>query len=275
MKTNDIYSPQDIKRFSIEELEELVRQIRLSIRPRTSSIGGSISPNLGVMEALTAMHYSFDPFHDKIVIDVPHQDFPHKTLTGRGYSFLSDDRYRRMNEQPDPLLCPEYDLFYASHTAPALSLCIDLARARQTARADYNIVAFVGDGSLCGGDAFESLDCGSDVKGSLVVIFNDTLTSFAPCSGGMHAKLQQLRDTHGTAPDNIFKAFGWGYFYVEDGNDIGMCISAMEKAREMNGPVLVHVNTHNCAISVQGEPTAETMLWPSPFAAAVEEKEIV
>lgn len=88
MKTNDIYSPQDIKRLSIEELEELVRQIRLSIRPSTSNIGGNLSPNLGVMEALTAMHYAFDPYHDKIVIDVPHQDFPTRRSRGEPTVFF-------------------------------------------------------------------------------------------------------------------------------------------------------------------------------------------
>lgn len=262
MKTNDIHSPQDIKRLNIEELQELVREVRQSIRPRTSNIGGILTPNLSVIEALTAVHFAFDPLCDKIVVDASQQNFPHKTLTGRAYSFLSDDRYRRMNEQPDPVLSPEYDLFFASHTAPALSLCIDLAVARKTARSGYRIAAFVGAGSLCGGDAFESLDRGSDLPGGLVVVFNDTLTSFSPGTGGMNARIQHLRDSGGTAPDNIFKAFGWGYFYVEDGNNIARCIAAIEEARDLNRPAIVHVNTRNCAIS-------------APFAVASEKKVIV
>lgn len=265
MELKNIKNPQDIKSLSIEELKQLAEQMRHAILYRTSSIGGHVGPNLGAVEAMTAMHYVFDAPRDKIVIDVSHQDFPHKMLTGRAYGFLSPEGFAKIGEYTEPSESPEYDLFYAGHTSPAISLCVGLARARELASANYRIVAFVGDGALSGGEALEGLNQGADVKGSLVIIFNDNQMAIAPDSGGMYAKLAELRATAGTAEDNIFKSFGWEYLYVADGNDMGKCIGALEKARDMNRPVVVHINTQKGEGYAPAEKDREAFHWRPPF----------
>lgn len=106
MDLKNIKNPQDIKALSIEQLKQLAVQMRQAILYRTSSIGGHVGPNLGAVEAMTAMHYVFDAPHDKIVIDVSHQDFPHKMLTGRAYGFLSPEGFAKIGEYTEPSESP-------------------------------------------------------------------------------------------------------------------------------------------------------------------------
>lgn len=265
MELKDIRSPRDIKNLPVSELEDLAAQMRAAILFKTSTIGGHVGPNLGDVEIMTAMHYVFDAPEDKIVIDVSHQDFVHKMLTGRAYGFLSPDDFRLVGEYTDPKESPDYDLFYAGHTSPALSLCTGIAKARELTGGDYRIIAFVGDGSLSGGEAFEGLNAGATVNGNLILIFNDNQMAIAPDYGGMYEGLRKLRETNGTAPDNIFKAFGWDYVYVAEGNDMKACIDALEKVKDSKKPVVVHVNTQKGEGYAPAEEHREEFHWSVPF----------
>lgn len=265
MELKDIKSPQDIKKLPLSELKDLASQMRSAILYRTSSIGGHVSPNLGDVEAMMAMHYVFDAPKDKIVIDVSHQDFPHKMLTGRAYGFLSQEGFNIIGEYTDPKESPEYDLFYAGHTSPALSLATGLAKARELNGENHRIVAFVGDGSLSGGEAFEGLDAGATIKGNLVLIFNDNQMAIAPDYGGIYTGLKKLRETNGTSSDNLFKAFGWDYVYVANGNDLQACIDALNKVKDYDHPVVVHINTQKGEGYAPAEEDREKFHWSVPF----------
>ena len=265
MELKDIKSPADIRNLSIEELENLCTQIRDGILNRTSKIGGHVSPNLGATELITAVHYVFDTPKDKFVLDVSHQDFPHKMLTGRAYGFLDPERFDEVGEYTEPHESPEYDLFYAGHTSPAISLCTGLAKARELNKQDYRIVALVGDGSLSGGMAFEGLNAGANIKGNFVVIINDNQISIAPNYGGMYVKLRELRETAGTADDNIFRSFGWDYVYLADGNDLKSCIETLHKVKDSDKPVVVHVNSQKGEGYVPAEKYREEFHYRNPF----------
>ena len=265
MELSDIKSPKDIKKLSVPELEDLARQMRDAVLYKTSLVGGHVGPNLGDVEIMTAMHYVFDAPKDKIVIDVSHQDFPHKMLTGSAYGFLNQEDFDKIGEYTDPKESPEYDVFYAGHTSPALSLSTGLAKARMLNGDDYRIIAFVGDGALSGGEAFEGLDAGATIDGNFILIFNDNQMAIAPDYGGMYKHLQDLRETNGTSPNNIFKAFGWDYVYVADGNDMKTCIEALEKVKDSKRPVVVHVNTQKGEGYKPAEENREAWHWQMPY----------
>lgn len=268
MKLIDIKSPQDIKGLDIPTLEDLARQIREGVLNRTSKIGGHVGPNLGSVEIIMAMHYVFDAPTDQLVYDVSHQAFPHKMLTGRADGYLIEEDFDKVGEYTDPKESPEYDIFYAGHTSPALSLCVGLAKARELKGEKYNVVALVGDGALSGGEAFEGLDAGGALTSNLICIINDNQMAIAENHGGMYAHLTQLRETNGTAADNLFKAFGWDYIYVAEGNNVEKMIEALRKVKDSTRPVVVHVNTQKGEGYAPAEEHRESFHFRNPYSLA-------
>ena len=109
-----IKSPADIKAMSLEELQQAASQMRDAVLFRTSQFSGHVGPNLGDIEAVIAMHYVFDAPEDKLVLDVSHQDFPHKMITGRVNGFINPDDFAKVGEYTDPTESPEYDIFYGA-----------------------------------------------------------------------------------------------------------------------------------------------------------------
>lgn len=268
MELKDIKSPKDIRNLSIDELEDLCQQMRKAILYRTSTIGGHVGPNLGAVEIITAIHYVFDTPEDKFVLDVSHQDFPHKMLTGRADVFLNEADFKNVGEYTEPRESPDFDLFYAGHTSPALSLCTGLAKARELNNQSHRIVALVGDGSLSGGMAFEGLNTGAQIKGNFIMVFNDNQMAIAPNYGGIYPRLQELRETNGTADNNIFKSFGWEYVYLSEGNDIRKCIEILEKVKDTQKPIVVHVNTQKGEGYRPAEKYRETFHYSDPYDVA-------
>ena len=84
-----VESPKDIKQMNIDELKGLAVEVRNAILKRNSIIGGHVGPNLGMTDAIIALHYVFNSPVDKIVFDVSHQCYAHKILTGRKNGFLN------------------------------------------------------------------------------------------------------------------------------------------------------------------------------------------
>ena len=271
MELENIKSPADIKGLDYQQLENIASQMREAILNRTSQIGGHVGPNLGSVETILAMHYVFDAPKDKLVYDVSHQAFPHKMLTGRVNGYLYREDFPKVGEYTSPVESPEYDLFYAGHTSPALSLCVGLAKARNLKNDDYNVVALVGDGALSGGEAFEGLDAGGALDSNLICIINDNQMSIAEDHGGMYKHLEHLRETNGTATDNLFKAFNWDYIYVAEGNNVQKMIEALQKVKNSKKPVVVHVNTQKGEGYTPAERYRETFHYRDPFDIATGE----
>lgn len=268
MELKDIKSPADIKGLDIPALETIASEMRQAILGRTSAIGGHVGPNLGAVEPILALHYVFDAPEDRLVFDVSHQDFVHKMLTGRVNAFINPDDYDKAGEYTDPSESPEYDLFYAGHTSPSITLCTGLAKARQLSGDRYNIVAFIGDGSLSGGVAFEGLDAAAALGGNFIVIVNDNQMAIAEDHGGLYHTLARLRETNGTAGDNIFKALGFDYVYVADGNNLEALIGAYRSVRDSDRPVVVHLNTQKGLGYPPAERDREYWHWQMPYIIA-------
>lgn len=268
MELENIKSPADIKGLNYDELEHIATQMREAVLNRTSQIGGHVGPNLGSVEAIIAMHYVFDAPKDRLVYDVSHQSFPHKMLTGRVDGYLYRQDFYKVGEYTCPPESPEYDIFWAGHTSPALSLCVGLAKARELKGDNYNIVVLVGDGALSGGEAFEGLDAGGALNSNLICIINDNQMSIAENHGGMYDHLRELRETNGTSGNNIFKAFNWDYVYVSDGNNIRKMIETLRKVKDTRKPTVVHINTQKGEGYVPAEEYREAFHYRDPYDIA-------
>ena len=237
-----ITSPADIKGYGAAERQVLAREMRDAMLRRASVHGGHFGPDFGAVEAIIALHTVFDSPRDKIVYDISHQSYPHKMLTGRAEAYLDEAQYDAVSGYTNPEESP-HDFFNVGHTSTSISLATGLAKARDLAGRQENIIAFIGDGSLSGGEALEGLNVAGEMDTNFIIVFNDNDQSIAENHGGMYPQLRRLRETNGTAPDNLFRAMGLAYRYVADGNDTEALIAAFSAVKDSTHPVVVHIRT--------------------------------
>ena len=266
MYIEKIKSPAFLKGLNLEELNIVADETRQAVLNRVSKHGGHVGPNLGFVEATVALHYVFDAPKDKLVFDVSHQCYPHKVLTGRASGFLGNvDDMNAISGYSSPAECPEYDNFEVGHTSTSISLATGLQKARDIKGTDENIIAIIGDGSLSGGEAFEGLDEASELGTGIIVIVNDNEMSIAENHGGIYKNLRTLRESRGTCEHNWFKAWGFEYKYLEEGNNIEKLIEVFKSVKGTDKPTVVHIHTekgHGYAPAVANK---EAWHWGLPF----------
>ncbi|TFH69640.1 1-deoxy-D-xylulose-5-phosphate synthase [Cellulomonas sp. HD19AZ1] len=274
-----ISSPQDLRRLSTHEVDELAAEIRAFLVDQVSRTGGHLGPNLGVVELSIALHRVFDSPRDAIVFDTGHQAYVHKLLTGR-QDFSSLRRRDGLSGYPSRAESP-HDVVENSHASTALSWADGIAKARQVrGETDRHTVAVIGDGALTGGMAWEALNnIAADPDRRVVVVVNDNGRSYAPTIGGLAQHLDSLRTTQGyesvlswgkttlrrsgppgrlayealhglkkgikdvVAPQGMFEDLGLKYVGPVDGHDEQAVERALRSARAFGGPVIVHVIT--------------------------------
>ena len=261
---NKINEPKDLKGLSKEELEKLSKEIREILLKKLSIHGGHFGPNFGMVEAIIAMHYVFESPKDKFVFDVSHQSYPHKILTGRKDAFIYEEKYDEVTGYTNPNES-EHDLFNVGHTSTSISLASGLVKARDLKGENYNVVAVIGDGSLSGGEALEGLDFAGEQKSNFIIIVNDNDMSIAENHGGLYKNLKQLRETNGTCECNLFKAMGLDYVYVKEGNNLDELIKTLSKVKDIDHPIVVHINTQKGKGYKLAEENKENWHWTMPF----------
>ena len=244
MYIEKIKSPADLKQLNIEALKVVADETRQAVLNRVSKHGGHVGPNLGFVEATVALHYVFDTPNDKLVFDVSHQSYPHKVLTGRASGFLGNvDEMNAISGYSSPTECPEYDNFEVGHTSTSVSLATGLQKARDIKGTKENIIAVIGDGSLSGGEAFEGLDEASELGTGIIIVVNDNEMSIAEPHGGIYKNLRDLRESNGQCNHNWFKAWGFEYKYLEEGNDVEKLIEVFHSVKDTDKPTVVHIHT--------------------------------
>ena len=273
-----INSPQDLKRLSIEQMEQLAGEIRALLVDTVLVQGGHLASNLGVVELTLALEYVFGEPEDRIVFDVGHQSYVHKILTGRreAFSHLRErgglSGFPRISES-------EYDAFPAGHASTAISAALGMARARDLMGDRHAVVAVTGDGAMTGGMCYEALNDAGHTKTPLIVVLNDNEMSIAHNVGALSAHLTRLRQSGaynalrrsvkrglGRIPkigkpmergaskllasvrrllvdDHFFSALGVRYLGPIDGHDLAQMIDVFQKAKMSDEPVLLHVVT--------------------------------
>jgi len=264
MYLEKINSPKDLKGMNIEELKKLAAEMRTALLNKLSKIGGHIGPNLGMVEAIIAMHYVFNSPIDKFVFDVSHQSYPHKMLTGRKDAYLYEERFHDVSGYTNPEES-EHDMFNIGHTSTSVSLASGLAKARDLKNDTENIIAVIGDGSLSGGEALEGLDFAGELKSNFIIIVNDNDMSIAEDHGGLYKNLKKLRESNGANECNFFKAMGLDYIYENEGNDIEKLIEAFTKVKDIDHPIVVHINTQKGKGYKFAEENKENWHWNFPF----------
>ncbi len=238
MYIEKINSPADLKALSIEQLNVVAEEIRSIILNKVSKYGGHVGSDLGMVEAIIALHYVFNSPVDKIVFDVSHQSFAHKILTGRRDAFIND----QVSEYTAPKES-EHDFFIMGHTSPSVSMCCGLAKGRDLKNEKSNVIAVIGDGALSGGEAFEGLDNVAAIGTNMIIVVNDNQWSIAESHGGLYKNLQQLRESNGTCSCNFFKALALDYAFVGEGNNLEALITAFSKVKDIDHPIVVHLST--------------------------------
>lgn len=273
-----INSPDDLKKFTAEELECLCNEIRTLLIDVTSKNGGHLAPNLGVVELTIALHKVFNTPKDKIVWDVGHQAYVHKILTGRKETFATLRQYKGLSGFPKRQESP-HDAFGTGHASTSISAALGMAAARDLKGEKYNVIAVIGDGALTGGMALEGLNNAGDLQKKLIVILNDNEMSIAKNVGAMseylyrirtdptYSKLKydaesllksiptigeqvaktanRLKDSlkYFLVPGMLFEDLGFTYMGPIDGQDIKAVEDVLETAKTMDKPVLVHIIT--------------------------------
>ena len=255
--------PEDLKQLSIKEMEKLASEMREIIIKKVNATGGHMGPNLGMVETSIALHYVFNSPVDKIVFDVSHQCYPHKIITGRKEGFLSPDKYYKYTGYTAPEEC-EHDLFKVGHTSTSVSLAAGVAKARDLKGEKGNVIAIIGDGSLTGGEALEGLNNAACLNSNMIIVVNDNGMSIAENHGGIYDNLKLLKETDGKAECNFFKAVGFDYLFVKEGNNIEKLIEAFNKVKDSKKPVIVHICTLKGAGLKAAEENKEKFHWMLP-----------
>jgi 1-deoxy-D-xylulose-5-phosphate synthase len=275
-----IESPADLRQLTATELEQLAQEMREEIVATVALRGGHLAPNLGTVELTLALHVAFDTPNDKLVWDIGHQAYPHKLVTGRLDRFRTIKQldglagYLRRDESP-------YDAFGASHASTSISAALGMAVARDLRGATHKVVAVIGDGALTGGMALEAINNAGALGKNLIVVVNDNGKSISDNVGALHDYLGKLRTSRhlrrlnamvigslGVVPGGtlarrivsrairsakefwlpsksgvIFEELGFTFLGPFDGHNTPHLVEIFQKAKDLEGPVLIQVVT--------------------------------
>ncbi len=273
-----IHCPEDIHSLDENELNQLAAEIRKYLLEVVSVNGGHLASNLGVVELTLALHSVFDFSHDKLVLDVGHQCYTHKILTGR------KDAMTTLRQQDGISGFPkrsesDYDHFNTGHSSTSISAAIGMAKARDIKKENYSVVAVIGDGALTGGMAFEALNHAGYLNTPLIIILNDNKMSIAKNVGAISRHLNKLRTSsyydkskakinswlrkipkvgdhiangieklkdglkYLLVPGVLFEEMNFTYIGPIDGHDIHSMQEIFRNARNLDHPVIIHVLT--------------------------------
>jgi 1-deoxy-D-xylulose-5-phosphate synthase len=270
--------PCQIKSLSYQQLLDLADEIRARIIGTVAETGGHLAPSLGVVELTIALHYVFDAAQDRFIWDVGHQAYAHKLLTGRQKEFGSLRQYGGISGFPKRSES-KYDAFGTGHSSTSISAALGISVANHLKGSLARAIAVIGDGSMTGGIAFEGLNHAGDLNRNLIVVLNDNEMSISPNVGALSSFLSRklsgktsmylkremedvLKSIPGIGPNilqvlrrsvdslisfftpgMLFQALEFQYIGPINGHRLDKLIDTFEIARNVDGPVLIHVLT--------------------------------
>jgi len=287
---NNIQTPADLKKLSVDELVLLCSEIRQFLIESVSTNPGHFASSLGVVELTVALHYVYNTPYDKLIWDVGHQAYPHKILTGRRDLFHSNRRYKGLSGFPKMSESP-FDAFGTGHSSTSISAALGMAMASHLKQEENRQhIAVIGDGSMTAGMAFEALNHAGVSNTNILVILNDNgiaidknvgalkeyltdittsrtynrlkdeiwnalgaFSKYGPDARGMVQKLEAAIKTTVFKQSNLFESLNFRYFGPIDGHDVQHLTRILADLKEIKGPKLLHVIT----VKGKGYPYAE------------------
>ena len=269
--------PKDIRRFSIDELNQLAAEIREEVISVVSEVGGHFASTLGAVELTLALHYVFNTPDDRIVWDTGHQAYAHKLICGRRNRLAT---IRQLNGLSGFLSREEseYDVFGAGHAGTSISAALGMVEAKDLEGASRKVVAVISDGGLSAGLTYEGLNSAGHLDRDLIVVLNDNEHFIDPRVGAVSSFLskqftsdlgvrlqknlsnllrslpsgenlkhaaRKMRDSFLSlvTPGFLFESLGFQYVGPIDGHNISEMITTLESVKKLDGPTLVHVLT--------------------------------
>jgi 1-deoxy-D-xylulose-5-phosphate synthase len=269
-------SPGDLKKLAPKDLPALCGEIRALVLDTVLQTGGHLATNLGSIELTAALHYVFDFPRDHLVMDVGHQAYAHKILTGRKSRFATLRQegglsgFTNRDESP-------YDLYTTGHAGTALSTALGLACGEKIRGTGARTVAVIGDAGIGAGMALEALNMAGEVKRDLLVVLNDNRMSIAPSNGALVHYFTRLRTNpsyrkakhdfaevlsslfgdrareaaehayhtlrYAVIPGHLFEEMGFHYFGPVDGHDVEALVRELSDLKDVKGPRILHVVT--------------------------------
>ena len=280
VRLSDLNLPSDLKKLSINQCQQLCREIRQILISSVSKTGGHLSSNLGVVELTMAIHRNFNSPDDKIVWDVGHQTYTHKILTGRLDKFSTLRQEGGISGFPKPEESP-HDSFISGHSSTSLSVACGIAEAMRVNQKKNYTIAVIGDGAMTGGMSYEGLNNGGKTKNeNLIVFLNDNAMSISKNVGALAKYLNSIRGTERYVQtkraiektlvnipvvgmpvakgiknskdavkgrilqqSTIFEDMGFVYLGPVDGHNLSELDQVINTAKTYNVPVFVHVMT--------------------------------
>lgn len=269
--------PDDIKELSYEDMERVAEDVRLRIIDTCSKTGGHLAPSLGVVELTIAILKMFNPEHDRIIWDVGHQSYAFKILTDRKDRFHTLRQYKGIsgfNKTTEST----FDAFGVGHTSTSISAGLGMRLADDILGRERRIVSVIGDGAMTAGMALEALNNLGELDKNMIVILNDNEMSISPNVGGFSNYLSNMMTSkfytrvrkeiqhhleekplgprllqiakkmeEGMVgfftPGILFEELGLRYIGPIQGHKTRDIVKALENAKRLDGPVLVHVLT--------------------------------
>ncbi len=270
-----IKEPSFVKQLNYKQLDELSLKIKDYILEVVSTNGGHLSSNLGTIDASISLCRNFDFLKDKIIFDVGHQSYAYKILTGRNLKTLRQkdgiSGFQKMDESP-------YDHFECGHSSTSISAAYGLAIARDLKKEKYDVIAFIGDGSLINGLALEGLNVASQNNHKVIIVVNDNEMSISRPVGGFASMFRKLSVSSFYTKSksaykrmllktkagrwiyqvsartknwlkrhlikmNLFDLLDYSFIGPIDGHNIKQMDKAFKKAKAINNSVVVYLKT--------------------------------
>ncbi|WP_373522109.1 1-deoxy-D-xylulose-5-phosphate synthase [Aquiflexum sp.] len=275
-----INSPDDLKKYSKDQLVQICDELRQFIVDNVSVYGGHFGASLGVVELTVALHYVLNTPEDQLVWDVGHQAYGHKILTGRKEQFHTNRIYGGLSGFPKRSES-EYDTFGVGHSSTSISAALGMAMASKYKGNKYKQhVAVIGDGSMTGGMAFEAMNHAGVSDTNMIIILNDNCMSIDPNVGALKDYLTDITTSHtynrvkddvwnllgkiskfGSSAQeiiskvegaiksavlkqsNLFESLNLRYFGPVDGHDVHHLVEVLADLRDIPGPKILHCIT--------------------------------
>lgn len=285
-----IDTPDDLKKFSKDQLVQISEELRQFLVDNISVFGGHFGAGLGVVELTVALHYVFNTPEDQLVWDVGHQAYGHKILTGRRNVFHTNRLYKGISGFPKRSESV-FDTFGVGHSSTSISAALGMAAAsKYQGDSTRQHVAVIGDGALTAGMAFEAMNHAGVANTNLLIVLNDNCMSIDPNVGALKEYLTDITtsQTYNKVKDeiwnllgklnkfgfsaqdlaskvegvvkstllkqsNLFESLNLRYFGPVDGHDVNHLVEVLDDLKNIPGPKILHCIT----VKGKGFPLAE------------------